>query len=190
MLFFKRHLLDLIRTGKKNARPSASDPPARPRRPKTPLVPGLGRVRHHTRSTRSAPSGELTAADARADGFPTLKTLLAELETIYGPAPGGKARTLYRVRFDYPFTSADKISPWSRPEGPRGQPGPPSPSKSQTAQPHQKQIPCMSNLPFGNPSKLKAQAGNPQKPALPTIAPPPRSARVPPPTTTANSSAP
>jgi hypothetical protein len=48
---------------------------------------------------------DLTEADAIADGFPDLKSLMAEIRRIYGAAIP-KDRTVYRIRFQWPFDGA------------------------------------------------------------------------------------
>jgi hypothetical protein len=103
MLLLKRHLLDLVRSGAKRqtirfwSRPMV-------RAGQLAFTPGLGRVRILS-VERLASLRALTARDARADGFPTRRRLLAEIRAIYGPAiPPG--RFIYRVRFAWPAEPA------------------------------------------------------------------------------------
>ena len=62
-------------------------------------MPGLGRVRIDT--VRAVKPRYLTAADAHADGFKTLKELRETLEEIY-PPESRCGRTLFQVHFTYP----------------------------------------------------------------------------------------
>ena len=99
MLLLKRHLIALVRAGKKRQTIRFWSRP-RVRVGQLAYTPGLGRLRIDTVDTLPSLAA-LTAADARADGFPTRKALLAEITRIYGPAvaPG---KTLYRIGFTWP----------------------------------------------------------------------------------------
>jgi hypothetical protein len=61
-------------------------------------VRGLGRLRID--SARAVEWGQLTDADARADGFGDLAALRAALESLYPPEKR-QGRKLYQVRFTY-----------------------------------------------------------------------------------------
>lgn len=59
-------------------------------------VPGLGKV--HIDEAGTVEFGDLTDADARADGFKDLRTLKAALHDLY-PPESRQGRKLYLVRF-------------------------------------------------------------------------------------------
>ncbi len=99
MLLLKKHLVDLVRAGKKRqtlrfwTRPIV-------RVGQISYTPGLGRLRI-TAITVINDLNDLTEVDAQADGFSDLAALLAELHQIYPiiPPPG---KTLYRIEFQWP----------------------------------------------------------------------------------------
>jgi hypothetical protein len=104
MLLLKRHLVDLVRAGKKRqtirlwsrAMLSAGQ---------ISYTPGLGRMK--ITAVDVLPSlGALTEADARADGFDSLAALLDEIRRIYGDKPLG--RTIFRIKFEWPIDEAGK----------------------------------------------------------------------------------
>jgi hypothetical protein len=99
MLLLKKHLVALVKAGVKRQTIRFWDRP-RVRVGQRAYVPGLGRVAI-TAVEAVASVGRLTAADARADGFPTRAALLGELRALYGPG-GPAGRTIYRVKFRWP----------------------------------------------------------------------------------------
>ena len=98
MLLMKRHLIELVKAGKKRQTVRLWRW-ARVRVRQLAFVPGLGRVRilavDELASLRA-----LTRADARADGFATRRAMLEELARLYGTAAEGKK--VFRVRFVWP----------------------------------------------------------------------------------------
>ncbi|MCL2640471.1 MAG: ASCH domain-containing protein [Phycisphaerales bacterium] len=105
MLLFKRHLVELIRCGRKRQTVRFWSRPLL-RKGQISYTPGLGKMK--ITAVDLLPSlAALTEADAVADGFPTLAALLAEIHKIYGkPLPPN--RQLYRVRFSWPIDAAGK----------------------------------------------------------------------------------
>jgi len=104
MLLLKKHMVELVRAGKKRqtirfwrrAMVSAGRPA---------FCPGLGRV-FITRVEVLEKLADLTEADAIADGFASRRELLAELRRIYGRGvPAGKR--CYRVVFEWPAAAAE-----------------------------------------------------------------------------------
>jgi hypothetical protein len=112
MLLLKRHLVELVRAGKKNQKIRLwRRPLVRPGQ--ISFSPGLGRLRI-TAVDELESLEVLTEADARADGFDSLPDLLREIRTIYAPPARPKqrryparaqeqSRRLYRVRFEWPL---------------------------------------------------------------------------------------
>src|SRR5947209_5029890 len=100
MLLLKRHLIDLVRAGKK--RQTIRLWKSRRLRPgPISFTPGLGKMR--ITAVDTLPSlAALTAADPRADGFPTKNSLLAEIHAIYG-TPLPKIRLIPRIQFQWPL---------------------------------------------------------------------------------------
>jgi hypothetical protein len=105
MLLLKKHLVELVRAGKKRqtirywSRPCV-------RAGQISYTPGLGKMKI-VRVDELAGYQSLTLTDARNDGFETLEDLLAELRRHYPEVPPGKR--LYRVVFEWPL--ATPISP-------------------------------------------------------------------------------
>lgn len=102
MLFFKRHLAELIRQGRKT-QTLRLWPRAYVRPGQWIYSPGLGYMR--VLAVDQIPSlHKLTRADALADGFTTRKELLNTITSIYKITkirlPDGK--NLYRIRFSAP----------------------------------------------------------------------------------------
>ncbi len=71
---------------------------ARLRSGSVPLVPGLGRLR--IERIVAVTIGDLTDADARADGFVDLTELQRALEEVY-PIEAREGRTLYQIHFTF-----------------------------------------------------------------------------------------
>ncbi|MHB1767599.1 MAG: ASCH domain-containing protein [Phycisphaerae bacterium] len=99
MLLLKKHLVDLVRAGKKRqtirywSRPIVFAG-------QISFTPGLGKMKI-LRVEELAGYQSLTLTDARDDGFETLEDLLAELKRNYPEVPPGKR--LYRVVFKWPI---------------------------------------------------------------------------------------
>jgi hypothetical protein len=104
MLLLKRHLVELVRSGKKRQTIRLWSS-ARVRAGQISYTPGLGRMKI-TAVDVLASLGALTEADAVADGFESLRGLLEEIRKIYGERPAG--RTIYRIKFDWPIDEAGK----------------------------------------------------------------------------------
>jgi hypothetical protein len=99
MLMFKAKFLPLIRSGKKRQTIRLWRQP-RVRPGQHAYVPGLGRVLiTHVQLLKSL--RQLTAADARRDGFPSRAALLAEIAALYGPQRTAD-RCIFRIRFHWP----------------------------------------------------------------------------------------
>ena len=97
MLLMKRHLIDLIKAGKKTQTIRLWRWP-RVRVNQRAFVPGLGRVL--ILAIDQLPSlRALTRADAIADGFATRRAMLAEIGRLYGRQTRG--RHVYRVKFSW-----------------------------------------------------------------------------------------
>jgi len=128
MLLLKRHLVELVRAGKKRqtirlwARPIV-------RPGQISFSPGLGRLRI-TAVDELDSLEALTEADARADGFDSLADLLTELRSIYAPPPAAKRhrypkisrkrdQRIYRVRFEWPLPAHLQKAPASAPRNAR-----------------------------------------------------------------------
>ncbi len=112
MLLLKKHLVDLVRAGKKRqtirywTRPIVFPG-------QISFTPGLGKMKI-LRVDELAGYESLTLNDARDDGFDTLEELLAELKRNYPQVPPGKR--LYRVVFQWPMeSSAPMPSPVASP---------------------------------------------------------------------------
>ncbi len=99
MLLLKKHLVELVRAGKKRqtirywTRPIVFAG-------QISFTPGLGKMKI-LRVDELAGYESLTINDARDDGFDTLEDLLAELKRNYPEVPPGKR--LYRVVFQWPL---------------------------------------------------------------------------------------
>ncbi|MGC8540967.1 MAG: ASCH domain-containing protein [Phycisphaerae bacterium] len=99
MLLLKKHLVELVRAGKKRqtirywTRPIVFAG-------QISFTPGLGKMKI-LRVDELAGYESLTLNDARDDGFDTLEELLAELKRNYPEVPPGKR--LYRVVFQWPM---------------------------------------------------------------------------------------
>ena len=99
VLLLKKHLVDLVREGKKRqtlrfwTRPIVSEG-------KVSYTPGLGRMLIK-RIDLIRDISELTETDAQADGFRDLPELLAELHRIYPVIPPA-GKKLYRIIFEWP----------------------------------------------------------------------------------------
>jgi len=102
MLLLKKHLVELVRAGKKTQTLRLwSHPIVRPGQ--ISFTPGLGKMKIIT--VEEVPGFEsLTEVDAVADGFATRAALLEELQRCYPEIPAGKK--LYRVRFQWPLDDA------------------------------------------------------------------------------------
>ncbi len=101
MLLLKKHLVELVRAGKKRqtirywTRPIVFAG-------QISFTPGLGKMKI-LRVDELAGYESLTLNDSRDDGFETLEELLAELKRNYPQVPPGKR--LYRVVFQWPLES-------------------------------------------------------------------------------------
>ena len=127
MLLLKRHLVELVRAGKKRQTIRLWSRPLL-KANQVSYTPGLGKMRI-TQIDEIASLDELTDADAQADGFADRKSLLAEIHRIYGPSiPPG--RRIYRIRFQWP---ADGEAP--APVEPPAQPQRPSASRPRRPSP-------------------------------------------------------
>jgi hypothetical protein len=99
MLLLKKHLVELVRAGKKRqtirywTRPIVHAG-------QISFTPGLGKMKI-LRVDELAGYQSLTLNDANDDGFDTLDELLAELKRNYPQVPPGKR--LYRVVFQWPL---------------------------------------------------------------------------------------
>ena len=99
VLLLKKHLVDLVREGKKRqtlrfwTRPIVSEG-------QVSYTPGLGRMLIK-RIDLIRDISELTQTDAQADGFRDLPELLAELHRIYPVIPPA-GKKLYRIIFEWP----------------------------------------------------------------------------------------
>jgi hypothetical protein len=99
MLLLKKHLVALVRAGKKTQTIRVWSRPI-VRAGQLSYTPGLGKMLI-VRIDELANFSVLTEADAHADGFPDRAALLAELEKIYGAKiPAGKH--CYRIHFQWP----------------------------------------------------------------------------------------
>ncbi len=100
MLLLKRHLVQLVREGKKRQTVRLWTR-LMLRAGMISFTPGLGRMRILA-VDELASLQDLTEADAHADGFPSRAALLAEVHRIYGSKiPAG--RRIFRIRFDWPI---------------------------------------------------------------------------------------
>jgi hypothetical protein len=95
MLLFKRKFLPAIRAGRKTQTIRLWQS-RRLRSGQRSYIPGAGRVVIET--VEPVRLAELTAADARRDGFASLAALRRALEELY-PAEHSAGRQAYRVRF-------------------------------------------------------------------------------------------
>jgi hypothetical protein len=99
MLLLKKHLVALVRTGKKRQTIRLWDRP-HVRAGQISYTPGLGKLKI-TRIEELPHLDSLTQADAIADGFATLPELLQEIHNSYPVIPPGKR--LFRVIFEWPW---------------------------------------------------------------------------------------
>lgn len=104
MLLLKKHLVLLVRQGKKRQTIRLWSKPLL-RVGQVSYTPGLGKMLI-TAVDQLASLEALTERDARDDGFESLAGLLAEIRKIYGPS--AKGRAIYRIRFDWPIDAAGK----------------------------------------------------------------------------------
>jgi hypothetical protein len=105
MLLLKKHLVALVRAGKKRQTIRLWTR-ANLRAGQISYTPGLGRMKI-TAVDQLASLRDLTEADAKADGFDSLAELLAEIRRIYGKVIP-KDRKVFRIQFDWPI---DKPAP-------------------------------------------------------------------------------
>ena len=115
MLLLKRHLVELVRRGKKRQTIRLWSKPLL-RVGQISYTPGLGKMK--ITAIDQLPSlNALTEADAKADGFDSLAALKAEIKKIYGPdisrilnapRPTTPPRRIYRIQFDWPIDDAGK----------------------------------------------------------------------------------
>ena len=107
MLLLKKHLVELVRSGKKRqtirywTRPIVSPG-------QISFTPGLGKMKILSVEELTGYQ-ELTLEDALADGFTSLPELLAELKRNYPQIPPGKR--LYRVVFQWPVSLTSTPTP-------------------------------------------------------------------------------
>jgi hypothetical protein len=114
MLLLKRHLVELVRAGKKRQTIRLwSRPLLRPGQ--ISYTPGLGKMLI-TAVDQLTSLSDLTEADAIADGFDNLKSLMAEIRRIYG-ATIPKNRNVYRIQFQWPHEGAHVAPPPARSTG-------------------------------------------------------------------------
>ncbi len=108
MLLLKKHLVALVRAGKKRQTIRLWDRP-HVRVGQISYTPGLGKLKI-TGLEELPHLDALTPADAIADGFATLSELLSEIHQSYPVIPPGKR--LFRVTFEWPWPpTADPITP-------------------------------------------------------------------------------
>jgi hypothetical protein len=136
MLLLKRHLVELVRAGRKRQTIRLwSRPLVRPGQ--ITFAPGLGRLL--ITAVDQLPSLDaLTDADARDDGFASKAALLEEIRRIYATPhavskpkrhpsrPQTPARAVYRVRFQWPLPDAAQTARTpasSKPARPKKRPG-------------------------------------------------------------------
>ncbi len=112
MLLLKKHLVDLVRAGKKTQTIRVWSRPV-VRAGQVSYTPGLGKMLI-VRVDELAGFDQLTDADAVADGFSDKDELLAELKRHYPEIPPGKR--LFRIIFQWPLTTAENAKP-ARPTG-------------------------------------------------------------------------
>ncbi len=111
MLLLKKHLVQLVREGKKRqtirvwSRPVVCAG-------QISYTPGLGKMLI-TRVDEITGFDELTDADAVADGFSNKSELLAELKRHYPHIPPGKR--LFRIMFQWPLAVVDSDKPALQP---------------------------------------------------------------------------
>src|SRR3954465_14621531 len=117
MLLLKRHLVDLVRRGKKRQTIRLWTKPLL-RTGQISYTPGLGKMK--ITAIDQLPSlRHLTEADARADGFNSLKELLAEIYRIYGKSIPAN-RNIYRIQFEWPIDPAgEKLVTHAPPPAPK-----------------------------------------------------------------------
>lgn len=102
MLLLKKHLVDLVRAGKKRQTIRFWSRPV-VRVGQISFTPGLGKMLI-TKVEQLAGIEQLTQTDALADGFASRAELLAELKRHYPTVPPGKR--LFRVVFEWPLQTA------------------------------------------------------------------------------------
>jgi hypothetical protein len=106
MLLLKKHLIELVRSGKKTQTIRLWKRPM-VRENQLAYTPGLGRVLIVSVEKIAAISA-LTRADAIADGFKSLAALRSELRAIYGRMRD-ESKSLYRVKFHWPPPSENSV---------------------------------------------------------------------------------
>ncbi|HUO08553.1 MAG TPA: ASCH domain-containing protein [Phycisphaerae bacterium] len=106
MLLLKRHLVELVRRGKKRQTIRLWSRPV-VRVGQISYTPGLGRMKI-TAVDQLANLNALTEADAQADGFDTLAALKAEIRKIYGGASQIGGRAIFRIKFEWPIDEAGR----------------------------------------------------------------------------------
>ncbi|NNM85789.1 MAG: ASCH domain-containing protein [Phycisphaerales bacterium] len=105
MLLLKKHLVDLVKAGKKRQTIRFwSHAIVKPGQ--VSFTPGLGRMKILSIEELSGLHA-LDEADAQADGFESLAELLAELKRNYPVVPPGKR--LFRIKFQWPIVQ--ELSP-------------------------------------------------------------------------------
>jgi len=97
MLLMKKMFFDAIRTGRKTTTLRFWHY-ARVKPGSVHAVPGLGRVAID--DVRTVQLADLTAVDARADGFDSLRALRKALSDLY-PVSQRQGRSLFRVTFRF-----------------------------------------------------------------------------------------
>jgi len=106
MLLLKRHLVELVRRGKKRQTIRLWSK-ALLRVGQISYTPGLGKMK--ITAVDQLPSlSALTEADALADGFDSLAALRAEIRKIYGTASQIGGRAIFRIKFDWPIDEAGR----------------------------------------------------------------------------------
>ena len=112
MLLLKRHLVELVRRGKKRQTIRLWSKPLL-RVGQISYTPGLGKMKI-TAIDQLPTLSALTEADARADGFDSLAALKTEIKKIYGPdvsrilKTAHAPRRIYRIKFDWPIDDAGR----------------------------------------------------------------------------------
>jgi hypothetical protein len=129
MLLLKKHLIELVRAGRKTQTIRLWKRPM-VRENQRAYAPGLGRLLILSVEKIKSLS-QLTRGDALADGFASLAALRRELRAIYGAARD-KTKSLYRVRFHWPAPPdfqkirAKKSAPKKSPAKPPAEKKPPT----------------------------------------------------------------
>ena len=118
MLLLKKHLVALVRAGKKHQTIRLWDRP-HVRVGQISYTPGLGKLKI-TGIEELPHLDALTPADAIADGFATLPELLREIHQSYPEIPPGKR--LFRVTFEWPWPPATRPATLETPPPPQSAP--------------------------------------------------------------------